>query len=116
MSENKNLTPKEAYRLFEDENLTNGEIAERFDTSDSTVIRRRREFEQTQETVENAVAEEVESYGLDEHIEDEEPESNPYDMVSCPACGEDIKPPEEAGKHDCPECDSELEWTEDETR
>jgi len=108
----KELTPKRAYELFEDEGMTNNQIAEKFDSSVSTVIRRRRTHEETQDQISSEIDDQIDSLDLGSHITDDEPEDNPYAVTECPACGDDMDTPDSAGQHDCPHCETTLKFGE----
>lgn len=108
------LTPKKAWQEYHEDNRTLSEIAEDYDVSTSTVGRYKRQWEETKDTALDAAEQAIKNEEIRSSITDEEPDENPYDMVSCPSCGDDIKTPDSAGKSDCPECGKTLNWSEDE--
>jgi len=111
MSDNNTLTPQRAHELYNEKGLSNSQIGEKHDVSEATVYRRRQEYMEMQETVEEQV-----SSAMDEHITDDEPDDNPYEMATCPACDSDMDRPTTAGEHDCPNCGATLQFADDETR
>jgi len=106
------LTPEEAYRRYEGvggfDSHNNAEIAEEFDVSKQTVRRRRKTFEEMQETAEKVVDDKLNDLGIGENVEDDEPDDNPYASVECPECGSHVGLPDEPGETDCPGCSVRL--------
>lgn len=110
----KELTPKRAFKLNEQDGFTQDEIGDAYDVHRNTVSNRKKSWEETKNTTESVVENKIEEYGLDGNIDDEEPEDNPYDVTECPACGNDMDNPDSAGEKDCPHCGTTLAFTEDE--
>lgn len=111
------LTAEKAYKLYNNDGMSYQQIADEFSDSDesisgTTVRSRVNAYQEGQQTVQEQPGE----FGLTKLTEDEPDEENPFDMVACPACGEDMKPPETPGKHEAPCCGTVLDWDESETR
>lgn len=107
------LTPGEAYRLREDVGLQNKTIAKMFGITPGRASQLYNDYEEAVDEGRNSVdASDFPAEDLEAALEDTEAESRMD--AKCPACGEPIPKPDEAGAEDCPECSTTLNWSEDE--
>lgn len=106
------LDAKTAYREYHENGLTYAQIGEKYGVSTSTASRREKEYEEISTEKEKEIQQNPQKYGLKHESEDKETE-NPY-KTQCPACNSKIPKPNSAGIHECPECETNLQFTEDE--
>lgn len=111
------LTPRHAYKLYYEKDMSQTEIAEKYEVTQPTVSNYISDVKKTLEKGKEKGVQNVQSnpgdYDLAEKTEDPESE-NPYKTVSVPCCNSEIQTPNSAGKHNCPSCGKTLEWEKSE--
>lgn len=112
------LTPRTAYRLTEEQGMTQSEVGEMFGVSQPRVSTLKSQYESARdEGAESVTPDQFEPEELKEALNDSEPDENPYEGTDCPRCGKEIpatKYPSEPGVHDCPHCGEPIQWSEQE--
>lgn len=109
--------PQRIHKLYYEDDLTQNEIADKFDVSQPAVSKWIRQLDEAKnegkEKGRQEVTENPGDYDLTRETDDEETE-DPYTEVMVPCCNSTIPTPDSAGKHDCPECGKTLDWNQDE--
>lgn len=113
------LTAEKAYKLYNQDGKSYQEIADEFSNDEEsishvTVRNRVMAYDDGKSSGIDEVTSNPESYDLQEAIDDESKDHNPYNTASCPACDNEIETPNTPGKHECPKCGKVLNWDESE--
>lgn len=105
----KEIPPEEVHAMYHNRNMTQAQIGEHYGVTQQYISQILRGYERGRESVDPS------DFGKDElkSALGDDPTTDPYDH-DCPACGEIIPSPDSAGRHPCPECGTELEWSADE--
>lgn len=112
------LTPKTAYRMTEEQGMTQSEVGDLFGVSQPRVSTLKKQYEEARhEGRQEAEPSDFEADELRSALGDEAPESNPFEGEECPLCGDTIladEAPDSPGIHDCPHCGKPIQWSEGE--